>query len=234
MRTAMKKIGLIGGMSWQSSLEYYRIINELIQQRLGGLHSAQIILYSVDFDEIARYQRTGQWDRAALVLMDAARNIEKAGADLLLICANTMHKVAEEVEAAVSIPLLHIADAAAETVRSGGLATIGLLGTKFTMEQDFYIDRLQRFGLNVLVPNEPNRDAVHRIIYEELCRGIILEKSRDIYKTIIQELIDGGAEGIVLGCTEISLLIKQEDVPIPLFDTACIHALHAVEKAFAK
>ena len=230
----MKKIGLLGGMSWQSSLAYYRIINELFQQRLGGLHSAPIILYSVDFDEIARCQRTGQWDQAALVLTDAARNIEKAGADLLLICANTMHKVAEEVEAAVSIPLLHIADAAAETVRSGGLATIGLLGTKFTMEQDFYIDRLQRFGLNVLVPNESNRDAVHRIIYEELCRGIILEESKDMYKKIIRELIDEGAEGIVLGCTEISLLIKPEDVSIPLFDTAYLHALHAVEKALAK
>lgn len=230
---SVKKIGLIGGMSWQSSLEYYRLINELVNQRLGGLHSAEMILYSVDFGEIEKFQRMNRWDDAAKVLIDAARNVEKAGADFLLIGANTMHKVAEEVEAAVHIPLLHIADAAAEAIMSEGLKKVGLLGTKFTMEQDFYKSRLNRYGLDVLIPNESSRNLVHQIIYEELCQGNIRKESKDAYIHIINELMKDGAEGIVLGCTEISLLIKQEDSPILLFDTAYIHAVSAVEKATA-
>lgn len=228
----MKTIGLIGGMSWESTIPYYRQINERIKERLGGLHSAKVALYSVDFHEIERLQHAGDWDAAGRVLADAARSLKAAGADFLVLCTNTMHKVAPAIEAAVDIPLLHIADPTAEAIRAAGVATVGLLGTRFTMEQAFYKDRLvDRFGLQVLTPSEADRQAVHRIIYEELCLGQIRDESREEYRRIIAALVEQGAEAVILGCTEISLLVGPTDAAVPLFDTTALHALHAADSA---
>ncbi|WP_457027929.1 aspartate/glutamate racemase family protein [Kitasatospora sp. P5_F3] len=227
----MKVIGLIGGMSWESSAEYYRLLNELTRERLGGLHSARCVLWSVDFAEIERLQAAGEWDRAGAVLADAARSLEAAGAELLLICTNTMHKVADQVAAAVDVPLLHLADATALAVRSAGLTRVGLLGTAFTMEQSFYRDRLASHGLEVLTPDAPGRALVHRVIYQELCLGVIREESRAAYRSVIGELVAQGAEGIVLGCTEIELLISPADSPVPVFATTRLHAEAAVAAA---
>lgn len=228
----MKTIGLIGGMSWESTIPYYRQINERIKERLGGLHSAKVALYSVDFHEIERLQHAGDWDAAGRVLADAARSLKAAGADFLVLCTNTMHKVAPAIEAAVDIPLLHIADPTAEAIRAAGVATVGLLGTRFTMEQAFYKDRLvDRFGLQVLTPSEADRQAVHRIIYEELCLGQIRDESREAYRRIIAALVEQGAEAVILGCTEISLLVGPTDAAVPLFDTTALHALHAADAA---
>ncbi|MBD9513908.1 aspartate/glutamate racemase family protein [Pseudomonas sp. PDM22] len=228
----MKTIGLIGGMSWESTIPYYRQINERIKERLGGLHSAKVALYSVDFHEIERLQHAGDWDAAGRVLADAARSLKAAGADFLVLCTNTMHKVAPAIEAAVDIPLLHIADPTAEAIRAAGVAKVGLLGTRFTMEQAFYKDRLvDRFGLKVLTPNEADRQVVHRIIYEELCLGRIRDESREEYRRIIAALVEQGAEAVILGCTEISLLVGPADASVPLFDTTALHALHAADAA---
>jgi aspartate racemase len=226
-------IGLLGGMSWESTAEYYRLVNELTRERLGGLHSAKCLLYSVDFAEIERLQAAGQWARAGDVLAEAARSLESAGAELLLICTNTMHKVADRVAAAVRIPLLHLADATADAVRARELRRVGLLGTAFTMEQDFYRGRLEAAGLRVLVPDATGRAMVHRVIYEELCRGIVRDESRTAYQTVIADLVDAGAQGIVLGCTEIELLIGAADSPVPVFPTARLHAEAAVAWALA-
>lgn len=228
----MKTIGLIGGMSWESTIPYYRQINQAIKERLGGLHSAKIVLYSVDFHEVERLQHSGDWEAAGELLAGAARALESAGADFLVLCTNTMHKVAPTIEAAVCIPLFHIADPTAEAIKDTRLSTVGLLGTRFTMEQAFYKDRLrERHGLQVLIPSKNDRDVIHRVIYEELCLGRIVEASRDEYRRIMTELVDQGAEGIVLGCTEISLLVAQQDSSVPLFDTTTIHARMAAEWA---
>lgn len=228
----MKTIGLIGGMSWESTIPYYRQINQSIKERLGGLHSAKVVLYSVDFHEIERLQHAGDWEAAGQLLAAAARALELAGADFLVLCTNTMHKVAPAIEAAVRIPLFHIADPTAEAIKDAGLSTVGLLGTRFTMEQAFYKDRLrERHGLQVLIPNQADREAIHRVIYEELCLGRVVEESRAEYRRIMSDLVDQGAEGIVLGCTEISLLVAQQDSTVPLFDTTTIHARKAAEWA---
>jgi aspartate racemase len=227
----MKTIGLIGGMSWESTVPYYRLINEAVKERLGGLHSARIVLYSVDFHEIELLQRTGDWETAGQALAEAARRLEAAGADVLLICANTMHKVAAAVEQAVAIPLLHVVDATARTIRAAGVRKVGLLGTRFTMEQAFYTDRLHEHGLQVITPNQHDRDFVHRSIYEELCVGKFLDTSREEYRRVIADLAQQGAEAVILGCTEIALLVKPEDAALPLFDTTRIHALAAVDHA---
>ena len=230
----MKTIGLLGGMSWESSELYYRWINEGVKARLGGLHSAKIALYSVDFQEIEEMQHRGDWDAAGKALAQAAQRIEAAGADFLVICTNTMHKVAPAITAAIAIPLLHIADATAERIKADGFHTIGLLGTNFTMEQDFYRGRLvERHGLDVLVPNEADRRIVHRIIYEELVLGQVQDASRNEYLRIIEALVARGAEAIILGCTEITLLVQQEHTAIPLFDTTAIHAEAAVALALS-
>ena len=226
----MRTLGLIGGMTWHSTLEYYRLINAGIQSRLGGSHSAQCILYSLDFHDLERQQIEGEWEGIAKTLADAARTVERAGAEGLLICANTMHRVAGTVEAAVAIPLIHIADAAAREIQRQQLRIVGLLGTRFTMEQEFYRERLESHqGLTVLTPEPEERDIVHRIIYEELGRGLLLDRSRELYREIIKRLKDRGAEGVILGCTEIPLLIKPEDSAIPIFDTTALHAAAAVE-----
>lgn len=228
----MKIIGLIGGMSWESTIEYYRIINETIQAKLGGLHSAKCILYSVDFAEIEILQHQGRWDEAARLLIGAAKNLENCGADVVVICTNTMHKLADEIQGSVKIPLLHIADATAQVVIHAGIRKIGLLGTRFTMEEDFYKGRLsQKFGLDVIVPNVSDRGIVHRVIYDELVVGKIVQHSREQITGIIEQMVRQGAEGIILGCTEIGLLIHQEDSRVPLFDTTRIHAEAAVEYA---
>jgi len=228
----MKTIGLIGGMSWESTLPYYRQINELVKQRLGGLHSARIVLYSVDFHDIERLQYSGNWDEAGRMLAAAARSLEAAGADFLVLCTNTMHKVAPAIEAAVRIPLLHIADATAVEIRRAGLRRVGLLATRFTMEQDFYCRRLEdRHGICVIVPDAPDREVVHRIIYDELCLGSIRPDSRGRYREIISRLVERGAEGIIFGCTEIGLLVSAADAPVPVFDTTAVHAANAVEFA---
>ncbi|MFE4360751.1 aspartate/glutamate racemase family protein [Kitasatospora sp. NPDC056800] len=229
----MKTIGLIGGMSWESTAEYYRLLNRLTRERLGGLHSARLVLYSVDFAQIERLQTAGRWEEAGEVLADAARSLEAAGADLLLICTNTMHKVADQVAAAVSVPLLHLADTTAAAVRAAGLRRVGLLGTAFTMEQDFYRGRLAAGGLDVQVPQADSRALVHRVIYEELCVGLVREESRAAYRRVIGELVAGGAEGIILGCTEIELLVRPEDSPVPVFPTTRLHAEAAVDAALA-
>jgi aspartate racemase len=230
-RDAVKTIGLIGGMSWESSDEYYRLINTGIQQKLGGLHSAQCVMVSVDFAEVEALQRTGRWAEATAAMIAAARQVERGGADFLLICTNTMHKMADEVQAAIQIPLLHIADATAERVQAVGLRRIGLLGTRFTMEEDFYTGRLRSLGLHVLIPDEAGREVVHRVIYDELCAGQIREASRTQYKAVMADLVQKGAEGIILGCTEIGLLVQEGDASVPLFDTTRIHAEAAVEYA---
>jgi len=228
----MKTIGLIGGMSWESSLEYYRIINERIKARLGGFHSAKAILYSVDFAEIETLQQQGKWPETAQILSRAAKSLEAAGADFLVLCTNTMHKVVAEIESAVRIPLLHIADATARDVSSRGLKKIGLLGTRFTMEEDFYKGRLtQKYGLEVFVPGPSDREVIHRVIYEELVFGRIDPSSRQQFVQIIDRLAGGGAEGVILGCTEIGLLVKDGDSPLPLFDTTRIHAEAAADLA---
>ncbi len=230
----MKTIGLIGGMSWESTVSYYQQINEAIKDRLGGLHSAKILLYSVDFHEIERLQHAGDWVAAGAMLGEAARALEKAGADFLLLCTNTMHKVAPMIEAAVVIPLLHIADSTAAEIRQAGYATVALLGTRFTMEESFYRDRLsESHGLRVMVPDAADRQIVHRIIYDELCRGVVTAESRGEYRRIMETMAAQGAQAIILGCTEIALLVSQQDATIPLFDTTRLHALAAVDKALA-
>ncbi len=228
----MKTIGLIDGMSWESSLEYYRIINETTKQTLGGFHSAKSVLYSVNFEEIERLQHQGKWGELTQTMIRAAQSLEKAGADLVVICTNTMHKMADDVQVSISIPLLHIADATAMQIQLQNLHTVGLLGTKFTMEQDFYRGRLsEKFALKVLIPADDEREIVHSVIYDELCLGQVKESSRAKYIRIINNLINRGAQGIILGCTEIPLLVKQKDVGVPIFDTTTIHAKHAVEVA---
>ena len=225
----MKVIGLLGGMSWVSTELYYRWINEEVKKKLGGLHSARIAMVSVDFQEIEELQRSNQWERAGEVLTLAAQQIEAAGADFLLICANTMHKVAPEIERGINIPILHLADVTANQIKKKNLKTVGLLGTKFTMEQDFYKGRLiERHGLNVIVPSEEDRQIVHRIIYDELNLGIVREESRQEYLRIMERMRSEGAEGIIEGCTEIVTLVEQKHTDIPLFDTTAIHALEAV------
>jgi len=228
----VKTIGLIGGMSWESTIPYYRHINEVVKERLGGLHSAKVILFSVDFHEIEQLQHAGKWDEAGAALADAANALERAGVDFIVVCTNTMHKVAPAIEAAVHIPLLHIADPTAQAIKDAGLHTVGLLGTRFTMEQAFYRDRLQHdHGINVLVPEAADREAVHRIIYDELCLGQIKDASRDTYRAVMARLVAQGAQAVILGCTEISLLVGASDAAVPLFDTTAIHAQAAAEYA---
>ncbi len=224
----MKTIGLLGGMSWESTIPYYRVINEAVKSRLGGLHSARIILHSVDFHDIEQLQHEGKWDEAGTLLAEAAASLERAGAELLVICTNTMHKVAPMIERVLSIPLLHIADATGAEIVKSKSSTVGLLGTRFTMEEDFYVDRLRsRHGLNVLIPDEPDRVEIHRVIYDELCLGQILDKSRNTFHQVIERLQARGAQGVILGCTEISMLVDPRHVAIPVFDTTRIHAEHA-------
>ena len=231
----MKTIGLLGGMSWESTASYYRIINERFRARLGGQHSAKICLYSVDFNEIEQLQNTGAWDKTANILTDAARKIESCGADFLLICTNTMHKVAPEIEKGLEIPILHIADATAAAIAEKGIKTIGLLGTKFTMEQDFYRGRLEdKYNLKVLIPDKAGREQVHHVIYDELCLGKVKDSSQEAFLDIIRDLKTRGAEGVILGCTEIALLIQQGHTDVSLFDTTEIHALKSVEMALAE
>src|SRR5215212_5574088 len=225
----MLTIGMLGGMSWESSAHYYRLANELVRERLGGLHSAQCVLYSVDFADVETLQSTGQWDAAGRMLAEAATAVEAAGADLLVLCTNTMHKVADQVQAAVRIPLLHLADVTAIAVHAAGLSTVGLLGTAFTMEQDFYRERLVRHGLRVLVPPADDRAEVHRVIYEELCLGDVRDESRRAYRDVIARLVAAGAEGVLLACTEIELLISQADSPVPVFPTTRLHVQAAVD-----
>jgi len=228
----MKTIGLIGGMSWESSIEYYRIINQLVRERLGGLHSAKSVMYSVDFAEIETLQREGRWEEATQFMVEAARQVERGGADFVVICTNTMHKMADRVQGQLGIPLLHIADATAEMIKARGLGRIGLLGTRFTMEGDFYRGRLvEKHGLEVLIPAEREREIVHRVIYDELVVGKINPSSKIRYLDIIRGLVGDGAAGIILGCTEIGLLVGEGDIDIPVFDTTLIHATAAVEYA---
>ncbi|WP_017460498.1 aspartate/glutamate racemase family protein [Dyella ginsengisoli] len=227
----MKTIGLLGGMSWESTVPYYRLINEAVKQRLGGLHSARLLLHSVDFAEIEALQRSGDWEAAGRQLASAARGLETAGADLLLIGANTMHRVAPAVEAAIGIPLLHVGDATARAVRAADIARVGLLGTRFTMEQAFYVDRLAAHGLDVLVPPPAEREEVHRVIYQELCAGRFEPSSRARFRQVMAGLVSRGAQGVILGCTEIGLLVDADDASVPLFDTTRLHALAAVEAA---
>ena len=223
----MKTIGLIGGMSWESTIPYYRHINTVVKQRLGGLHSARVILYSVDFHDIEQLQRAGDWQAAGALLSTAARALETAGADFLVLCTNTMHKVAPAIEAAVRIPLLHIADPTAAEIKRAGFTQVGLLGTRFTMDEAFMKERLSRDGLQILTPARRDRESVDRIIYEELCQGLLAEASRAQYRSIIARLVERGAQAIILGCTEISLLIEQKDAAVPLFDTTSLHAREA-------
>jgi len=228
----MKVIGLLGGMSWESSLEYYRIINETVKERLGGLHSAKCILYSLDFQEIETLQHEGKWDALTKIMIESSINLEKAGADLVLICTNTMHKMANEVQNAIQIPLLHIADAAADKVKEKNLKKVGLLGTKYTIEQDFYKGRIkEKYNIDVIIPGTDEREDVHNVIFDELCLGQVKDESREKYKKIIKNLAKNGAEGIILGCTEIPLLINQKDLAIPIFDTTLIHCISAVDYA---
>jgi len=230
----MKTIGLIGGMSWESSIEYYRIINEEVRNRLGTLHSAQSLLYSVDFAEVEKLQREGRWKEATESMVDAARRLEKGGADFLVICANTMHKMADEVQSCIAIPLLHVVDVIAKSVKGRGVETVGLLGTRPTMEEDFYRGRLARkHGLEVRVPEKLDRERVHRVIFEELVAGQLRPESKVVLLRIIDRLIARGVKGIILGCTEIPLLIKEGDCSVPVFDTTRIHAQAAVEMALA-
>lgn len=227
----MKTIGLIGGMSWESTSEYYRIINEEIKERLGGLHSAKCMINSVDFEEIERFQSRGDWNGAGEVLANAAYSLQKGGADFIIICTNTMHKVVEKIKKKIDIPILHIADATANEINRKGIQTVGLLGTKYTMEQDFYKSRIEEHDIKVIVPSGTNREKVNEVIYTELCLGKIVFQSREYYKRVIEELVQEGAQGIILGCTEIGLLIKQENVSVPIFDTTHIHAIEAVKVA---
>lgn len=231
----MKTIGLIGGMSWESSIEYYRIINETAKEKLGGLHSAKSLMVTVDFAEIEKLQHEDRWDEAGQILARCAQDLERGGADFIVLCTNTMHKLADQMTSNVSIPLLHIADATAEKIVSAGIKRIGLLGTRFTMEHDFYKGRLiHNYGLDVLIPEKTDRDIIHRVIYEELVLGKIVDASRREYQRIMNDLLAKGAEGIILGCTEIELLITEGDSSAPLFPTTKIHAIAAVEKALAE
>ncbi|HKE48409.1 MAG TPA: aspartate/glutamate racemase family protein [Rhodanobacteraceae bacterium] len=227
----MRTLGFLGGMSWESTLPYYRCVNERVREKLGGLHSAKLVLYSVDFAEIERLQHTGDWATAGHVLADAAQALERAGAEALVLCTNTMHRVLDVIEPAIRIPVVHIADATARRIRAAGIAKVGLLATRFTMEQDFYRGRLERNGLSVLVPDAGERAEVHRIIYDELCLGVIRESSRDTYRGIMASLVGRGAEGLILGCTEIGLLVGADDTNVPVFDTTRIHAEDAVDWA---
>ncbi len=228
----MKTIGLIGGMSWESTLEYYRILNEEVKRRLGGFHSARCILYSVDFAEVEVLQRAGNWAEASGMMVSAGQNLERAGAELLLLCTNTMHNGADELKAGVNIPLLHIVDATAGAVKAAGISRIGLLGTRFTMEQDFYKGRLaDRHGFSVFIPEEEDREMIHRVIYDELCLGVVKEESRKGFIAIINRLVAAGAQGVILGCTEIENLVRAQDSPVPVFPTTRIHAEAAVEYA---
>jgi aspartate racemase len=228
----VKTLGLIGGMSWESTVPYYRTINRVVGERLGGLYSARLVLYSVEFHEIEALQHEGRWEQAGDILADAARAVRRAGAEAIVLCTNTMHKVAGQIEAAVDVPLLHIADATAARVKQAGVSRVGLLGTKFTMEQDFYRGRLEaRHGLEVLTPPADQRDVVHAVIYGELCLGRVEESSRQAFRQTVSDLVVQGAQGVVLGCTEIGLLLRPEDAAVPLFDTAAIHAEAAAEWA---
>jgi aspartate racemase len=227
-------IGLIGGMSWESSAEYYRIINQEMRERVGGVHSARSLMWSVDFGEIERLQHLGEWDRLAETMKDAARRLERGGADFLVLCTNTMHRMADEIAGAVAIPLLHIADPTAEAIRASGFSRVGLIGTAFTMEQDFYRGRLEKLhGLEILIPGAEDRRIVHDIIYRELVAGQVLPASREAYRGVIARLIARGAQAMILGCTEIMLLVSDADSAVPLFDTTRLHALAAVERALA-
>jgi len=230
----MKTIGLIGGMSWESSLEYYRLINEMVKKRLGGFHSAKIILSSVDFDEIEKMQRAGQWEQAGTVLAENASGLEKAGADFVLLCTNTMHKCAPAITSRINVPFIHIASPAGKAVRQMGFTRIGLLGTRFTMEEDFYSGKLlAEFGIHTIIPDAPERETIHRVIFDELCLGVISDASRLEFVKIIRDLQSKGAQGIVLGCTEIGLLVHPGDSPLPLFDTTLLHAETAVDLALS-
>jgi amino-acid racemase len=230
----MQTIGLIGGMSWESTIPYYRIVNETVRRARGGLHSAQVMLYSVDFQPVEEMQRRAEWNEAGALLARAAATLETAGADFLVLCTNTMHRVADAIERAVRIPLLHIADPTADTIRRAGLRSVGLLGTRFTMEEGFYRDRLrERHGIDVIVPDADDREAVHRIIYDELCVGRVVAGSRARYARAIERLVARGAEGVILGCTEISLLVEPDDAAVPLFDTTALHAEAAALRALA-
>jgi len=223
---------MIGGMSWESSLEYYRIMNQAVKEKLGGFHSAPCILYSVDFDDVEKLQHQGDWKSLTRLMIEAAQRVKKAGADFLVICTNTMHKMADEVQRAIQIPLLHIADVTAEAVKTNGQSRVGLLGTKFTMEQDFYKGRLQEIhGIDVLIPEDKERQVIHDILYNELCLGEIKELSKGKFQSIIQNLVQRGAQGVILGCTEIPLIVSQEDYEIPLYDTTALHAKAAVDFA---
>lgn len=231
----MKTIGMLGGMSWESTTSYYKAINELVREKLGGLHSAKICMFSIDFDEIEKLQHQGRWSETAEILSDAAQKIEAGGADFLLICTNTMHKVAPQIEASISIPILHIADATGQKLLTDGIKKVGLLGTRFTMEQDFYKQRVtDNFGIDVVVPSPAEQTIVHDIIYNELCLGEIKESSRKQYIDIIHKLHQQGAEAIILGCTEIALLVQQQQTDIPLYDATAIHAQAAVLKALSE
>ena len=229
----MKLIGLLGGMSWESTESYYRAINQGVKQRLGGLHSAKIALISVDFAEIEALQHRGDWDKTADILAQGAQSLQRAGADFMLICTNTMHKVVPQIQAQVDLPILHIADATARVLLADGVRKTGLLGTRFTMEQDFYRERLISHGIEVVVPEESERQQVHRIIYDELCLGQINDDSRQQYLQIIERLQDRGCEAVILGCTEISLLVRPDDTQVPLYDTTAIHAQQAVDQALS-
>lgn len=229
----MRKLGLLGGMSWESTIPYYRCINERVRERLGGLHSAELLLYSVDFAAIEALQHRGDWDAAGRTLAGAAQALQRAGAEALVICTNTMHRVLPQIEPALRIPVLHVADATAARIRAAGFTQVGLLGTRFTMEQDFYRDRLAQHGLDVRVPDEASRGLVHRVIYDELCQGRCLPESRAAYRAVIADLVAGGAEAVILGCTEIGLLVDADDSAVPLFDTTAIHAEHAADWALA-
>lgn len=227
----MKTIGLIGGMSWESTVTYYQIINETVKKELGGLHSAKLLLYSVDFAEIEKYQANGEWDKSAQVLSQAAVNLENAGADFIVICTNTMHKVAPQVQKHIKVPMIHIAEATADVLKSQNITKVGLLGTKYTMTQDFYKDKLIEAGIEVVIPDSEGVEIVNEIIYKELCLGIVSETSKKRYIEIIEDLKKRGAQGVILGCTEIGLLIQQEDTELPVFDTTLIHARKAALSA---
>ncbi|GJM12803.1 MAG: aspartate racemase [Pseudohongiella sp.] len=234
MSKKQKTIGLLGGMSWESTASYYQLLNEGIKEQLGGLHSAKICLVSVDFEEIESLQHSGDWDGTAVILSDAAAAIERGGADFLLICTNTMHKVAPQIEQHISIPILHIADATAQRLCKDGIEKVGLLGTRFTMEQDFYKGRLtDKYGIEVIVPDEPEREVIHDVIYNELCLGTIDENSRARYLEVIERLAANGAEAIILGCTEIALLVQQAHTTTPLYDTTAIHVQQAILQTLA-
>lgn len=230
-RDEVKTIGLIGGMSWESTIEYYRLINEEVKRKFGGLHSAKCILYSVDFHEIERFQVEGNWEKAGESIKDVALALEKAGADFIVICSNTMHKVINYIEDKINIPILHIADATARKIQKSNINTVGLLGTKYTMEQDFYKSKMEANGIKVIVPEKDDIERINKVIFEELCLGKIKQKSKDYYKRIIENLVNKGAQGIILGCTEIGLLTNSEDSDVPIYDTAKIHAIESVNLA---